>query len=1043
MAHRLIFSFLILFFFLRQATNAQDSDLIFKNITTADGLSQSIVLDIAQDSLGFMWFATPEALNRYDGSEFKIFAKSFDYSTDPQNFKLGKLSLFQNELWMITKGGKLEVFNLQNESFSLVSHFGNSEKLIPELRSILIENENQIWLGTEGSGLYVVDGEMKLLKHYSKDASRTFQLISNKINHIFKDSRGDFWISTDNGINKIEENHVFTHLEGIYSNIIIEDPTARLIVGTQKNGVYLTDLKHEMLIPLSGSNKRINFPPDVTVLSLHFDLELRLWIGTYGDGLYILNNRAYAISQYLPVRNKNNSIGFKGLLSIFSDGDGGVWVGTDGGGVSFFDESSKSISALIQDNSIQEVPMDQVTAIATGIDSSVWYGTTGSGFVKFHPGTKNAQAFSLKNFINNQGNSANPDRISALSLDASGDLWIASEGSGTFIFDTKNLKLRNWLNLDATTDTSFLPDNSLNCFLVENDTTLWAGAPTGLYLINKDKGLLKKYKDSNQDEILSLARINDYTLAVGFKKSGLAQFNILSGEFTAIAADFIAENLDQIQFNSLFFINDWLWASTEGRGLLASNLKTGKSKLFTKNEGLPSDLVYGILPEDSRKIWVSCSLGLFKLIFNKQGDDLDIESIILYDQKNGFSGNEFKAGAYHKDVMGTLYFGGVKGINFIRPDQIEERRSISKVVISDLKIGNRPFLGEKSIAYTKHFELEYSQNSLEFKYTTLNFLFQENYNYSYMLAGYDNTWIDAGTRKYAAYTNLEPGQYDFKVRLTNNSQENDSITSVSFSIATPYWKQAWFKIFVVLMVVGTLYLIYRIRIIQLLEVQIVKQNISAELHDDLGARLTTLQLISAISKPKFEDNQKVKGLLESIDNEISASTEALDEIVWNIQANDESLNEVTANIRRYVSELFENYGLEYSITVLEDFGRLEMKMQKRREVFLICKELTNNIRKHAAATKVEMHLGLDNEMFFIGISDNGKGFDPEQETKRNGLANIKRRVKKWKGKITISSEMKGGSRFEIWIPFDQKNLFKKLLEMGTLQILKYPQKWGL
>jgi nitrate/nitrite-specific signal transduction histidine kinase len=301
-------------------------------------------------------------------------------------------------------------------------------------------------------------------------------------------------------------------------------------------------------------------------------------------------------------------------------------------------------------------------------------------------------------------------------------------------------------------------------------------------------------------------------------------------------------------------------------------------------------------------------------------------------------------------------------------------------------------------------------------------------NYSYKLEGFDEDWIDAGMRKYAAYTNLGPGEYAFRVRLTNNTLNEDTVASLGISIATPYWQTLWFKVLMLLLITGILYLIYRFRVIHLLELQKVKFNISADLHDDIGARLTTIQLLSAISKPKFGNNSEVKSLLSNIDKEINASSEALDEIVWNIRMNDESLNEVTSNIRRYVSEISENGGLIYDINTDQDFGTTNMSMQKRREIFLICKEMMNNIIKHANADKIEMQIGKNNGMYYIKVKDNGSGFDPKVESKRNGIANIRKRVKKWNGNIQIQSQFGLGSTIEVWIPFDKKWALGNVLE---------------
>jgi ligand-binding sensor domain-containing protein len=234
MVAKIIFPFLLSFICLGQILEAQVSGLTFKNITIADGLSESIVLDITQDSLGFMWIATPEALNRFDGSDFKIFPKSFDHNTKQNVFRIGKMQIFGSNLWLITKGGKLELFDLEGETFTTMEHFGESGISIPPVRSILVEDENNIWIGTENEGLFLVNRDLEIVRQFDQDAVPMNKLISNKINQIFKDSIKNIWILTDQGINKIVDNSIKTYLAGIHTNLMLEDFSSRLYFGTQK-----------------------------------------------------------------------------------------------------------------------------------------------------------------------------------------------------------------------------------------------------------------------------------------------------------------------------------------------------------------------------------------------------------------------------------------------------------------------------------------------------------------------------------------------------------------------------------------------------------------------------------------------------------------------------------------------------------------------------------------------------------------------------------------------------------------------------------------
>lgn len=227
-----------------------------------------------------------------------------------------------------------------------------------------------------------------------------------------------------------------------------------------------------------------------------------------------------------------------------------------------------------------------------------------------------------------------------------------------------------------------------------------------------------------------------------------------------------------------------------------------------------------------------------------------------------------------------------------------------------------------------------------------------------------------------------------------------------------------------------IYSIYRYRLNRLVEMQRVKDRISADLHDDLGSRLTSINLLSAISQ-----NQKipVSKVLKRIEKEVQASSEALDEIVWNIKLTDESVEEILAKMIRYAGETLENSNIEYRIIKNEDFGSVNLTMYKRRELFLLSKEILNNIVKHSKAKNVTIEVKKDEQKIVLVFTDDGRGFDPEQITHRNGLVNLRKRIKSWNGDLKISSEKNKGTRIEISVPIDKQNFLKKYFSKNTYE----------
>lgn len=1002
----------------------------FKNIGIDDGLSQNSVISIAQDSLGFMWFATQDGLNRYDGNEFKIFPVSFDDITNPENTILGKLLVHGNKLWMIAKGGNLQVMDLEKETIVQKSHFGGSGNELPKIRSLFIENENRIWLGTENEGIFIVDADFKIVNRLSKNAAEGEKISSNRINGIFRDSRNNFWILTDKGANLLTEGKLKKlYLKDLNTSSIVENSEGQIFLGTYGNGLYTKERRDRIFHPASNEKAKIQIPQNLTVETLQFDFEGDLWIGTYGDGVYLLD-KDNEVSHFLPDRNRPNSIGFQDILSLERDRTGGIWIGTDGGGVSFFHDSFRIFKQIDQSHVPSSIAIEQIRAIETVDNERLFLGTSGNGLTI---GDISKNDFQTVHFKPYKPGVKNHDRVLALHYDGRQNIWIGTHGNGTILMDKDSGKIRRWFTEDSAEKKSNLPSNSMNAFLAAENGRVWAGSRgAGLLLLDPDEGLVKKYCGGNAEEheITALAKVGDSALALGHKKRGIKILNIETGMIRPILQDFISKNLGELEVKSLFYADEWLWVGTAGKGIIVTNLTSGDTKLFTKEDGLPNSMIYGMLREEPGKLWISSNFGLFRLTYNHNKEAISIQRIASFTKENGLQSNEFNTGAFHKADDGTMYFGGIEGLNYFDPGEIPDRRNDLRVVISEAMVDNVPIESPHNITYTSRLKLPHHQNSVAFAYTALNFVSPEQFNYSYKLEGYDENWIQAGNRKYTAYTNLPAGDYVFKVKLSEKNFEDAPVTELGILIATPFWRTWWFILLVTLAFGGFLYLIYWGRVKQLVELQQVKDNISADLHDDLGSRLTTIHLLSAIAKPKLGGDSETAKVLEKIDREIYASSEALDEIVWNIRITDEDLSDIIAKIRRYVSEVLENHNLEYHIEAEDNFGSFSMGMQKRRELFLMSKELINNVRKHSNATKVEMQISRDGDRLYILVKDNGKGFDPVKQTNRNGILNLKNRIKKWNGQFNIASKCDRGTKIEIWIPFDRPGFFQKLLSFS-------------
>lgn len=1008
---------------------SQKPSYAFKNIGINDGLSQNSVVSIAQDSTGFMWFATQDGLNRFDGTNFMTYQRRFDDITTPTNSQLGKLVPHGMDLWMITKGGNLEILNICTRRFSHPMTFKGSETKIPPLNELLIDSGDRFWLGTIADGLYLTDAQLNIIQHFGKGETGSFFLPDNRLQGLYEDSAKNIWVLTDNGVSKIDEGESHVFLPGVKANAATEDLSQNLWIGTFGDGVYIKEEGGENFKLFKGWGNQF-LPGDLVIETMYADDKDRIWIGTYGNGLFIIDLKRKMIDHLLPDRRNPFALGFQDVLSISEDTNGGIWIGTDGGGLSFYNDLINNFGLLTDHNVPQNIAIEQIRAITTDHEGKVWLGTSGNGFTSFNPKTNSFKTYHLKPF---RKGISNYDRIVSLTVDSDGDLWIGTHGNGLLIMDPKTGKFKKWFTSEAPSPEKRIPDNTIWSFL-EDGEHMWVGTrDAGLLKIDKKSGFLAKYnrglETPEAESVRSVIRINDTLLALGFEKNGLSLFDIRDDSFIPISLESEEKNTwSDFGIKCLFYENGWLWTGSSGHGLVLFNLEKGITKLIDVEDGLPNNMIYGILPEDGEDLWMSSNKGIFRVKFEQSENDIKIRQIVPYTAEDGLQSNEFNTGAFHKAKDGRLYFGGIRGLTYFYPENFKTSMLPVPVIITRAMIGNKVLESDSLITYKKRLNLKHSQNSLAFNYTVLDFISPQKMQYSYRLAGYEDEWIPAGSRQYTAYTNLPAGDYTFQVKVSDKILEKAPVTGLAISIATPFWLKWWFIILCIALVIAILYLIYRNRISHVLQVQRVKNNISADLHDEIGSRLTSIHFLSAMSKNKLDESSPGRSYLEDIDKEIQASTEALDEIVWNIKMTDESLEDIVAKMRRYAGEAMESQEIEYTIETRVSLEGRKMSMQKRRELFLIFKELINNIRKHAEADKAEIEIAIKEGQFYLRVSDNGKGFDTSKENDRFGLRNIKSRILKWNGCLQIKSVAGKGTSIKIWLPFDKDRVWEKLFK---------------
>ena len=1009
-----------------RAAFSQSNSISFRNININEGLSQSSVVDIAVDNKGFLWFATQDGLNRFDGKEFVIFKKTFDDITTASGSTTGKLAVgHQNDLWIVTSGGKLERMNLHDQSITEVPVLNGVQ--LPPVSCIYPGSDGSLWIGTEEKGLLIYNEPTKDLFHYTADSSSKVILAGNRVEDISKNKQGRIFVVTnlgvtvfDNKISAITSHYLKDEKNNLAAcSVLAEDSRGSIWFGTYGAGLYLKKRNGtvERFTGFPGSQK---ISENLTIFSILADQFNRIWIGTYGHGLYIVNQADSTITNILSDNKNSFSLGYNDVLIIRKDIKGGIWVGTDGGGVSYYDRRLNNFTLVSSSNVGENVSVEQIRSLTMDDQGIIWIGTSNNGLTYMDQSGDKAETIHFspyKKGINN------PDRIVSLLTDRDGDLWVGTQGNGLIILDPKTKRIKRQFYPDSNLQ-STIPDHTIWCMHPADRSNIWIGTRHGgLSLINKKTGVVKNYLQRTgninsiaENNVRKIISINDSILCIGYETKGVQFFNIKQNRFINIPP-LDAYWHSEINIKTLFYKHPILWIGTLGKGIVAYNIVSKKVDLITEERGLPNHTIYGILPDQKGSLWISSNRGICRFTPPADLNKLDRSHFTLFSVEDGLQSNEFNTGAYHRSETGLLFFGGIKGLNFFNPDKMVITKQPINTAIIHVTINNKAYQGDTNIIYKKSLYLKHNNNSLSFSFAALDFVSVNKLSYYYQLSDYEQTWINAGNRNYASYTNLPPGKYIFKVKASNDlPTSRDAVTTLSIHIAPPFWRTWWFILLSAVAFAGILYLLYRYRINQLIQLQKVRNRIATDLHDDIGSTLTNISILSELSRKNIQDQQQTRNFLNRISEEVYFSNQALDDIVWSINTSNDTLAQTVARMRRYAAEMFDGANISYSLHLEEQFEHHKLNMDQRRDCFLLFKEAINNIYKHAHAKNVSIKVWIEKNHLIMEIKDDGTGFDTSELTTRNGIKNMHSRIKKWKGSIKIISAQGKGTSTELKFP---------------------------
>ena len=797
-----------------------------KFYSTDKELSNSLINAVYQDRKGFIWIATENGLNKFDGTRFSIYRHNATDSTSLKNNYVR--TLFEDSrgnFWIGCING-LQRYDRATDNFHELFISRKDGRKNPHITSIIERRNGDLWIATSGQGAIS-------LKKNSNPASfhieteLTDRIGSNYLNVIFEDSRQNLWIATEEkGLyryspesKELKSYKAPYHIAGDDVSAICEDAHGQIFVGTLTKGLFrlssrqegnfepvlyqnrmnlnirtlIIDTRGKLIIGTDGEgvkeyqpqqdiivDSEINAGPfdfsKSKVHSLIEDKDHNLWLGIFQKGLILVPGISNKFDYYGYKSIHNNTIGSSCVMAIHTDEQATIWIGTDNDGLYAINDQGKQLRHYThQAGNPQSVP-GTILCLYEDSNQELWLGSYFNGLARMNKQTGTCQdATSLL-----QGNlNAGKPKVSCIIEDKNKNLWVGTYGSGLYKI---NLPTQHVTYYESTRNENDdwsinrLPNDWISYLLEDREGMIWIGTYKGLAVLNPQTDNFINYKKQN---------------------------NLLPG---------------YVVYSLLENSNGEIWAGTS-EGLVCLNKDRLTPVLFTTADGLPSDIICGLAEDEKKNIWISTHQGISKL-------NPPEKKFINYYAGDGLQGNEFTRTAVFKDKRGKIFFGGTNGVTAFYPQDITEIKKEMNVLITGFHVANRPVKkGDKSgnnvitdtaVMDTEQFTLAYNENTFSIDFSVLEFSNPDRISYQYKIKELGDEWISTqpGTNR-VTYSSLKPGKYTFSVQARDHNNFSN-IRTVTIAITPPWYQTWWAKVIwgclgALLIYALTMYILSRIR----------------------------------------------------------------------------------------------------------------------------------------------------------------------------------------------------------------------------------------
>jgi ligand-binding sensor domain-containing protein len=980
---RLILSCLVLLFSFAAGFAQKVSEYKFLQLTNSNGIAGNFVIDMVQDHKGYMWFGTDGGLQRYDGKRFLTFKnRPGDSTAIPYNMVEEVHEDKHKNLWIITADDRIGIFNTSYFTYHEVPVLQQSKTGLMGVKHLLEDNEGNIFLAIElqAQAFYRYSPQRRQFEPALKDVLPPNWLLNDIA---YDKNTNRFWMATDSGLavydlaqrkssyrgNNVLNDPIIAKLgnEKFFSVVYVDDHSnvwaASVAAPYLPTYVYHYDAasgEFEVLLPFK--DYRTNFKQLNTIFTTQSG---RTWFAGLAFLMEYKKGQTPGFDT-IAVNDDCNpkSLRFNSALAIYEDRDHNLWVGNTSGVLRFAPDAHYFTNYFLQKKPFDTPTEEATLAILERKNGEIWLGVRDRGLYTL---SKDFSATVAK------GNPAAsfPFRTcwSIYEHSQTGLIWMGTSRGQIAVYDQNTGRIdtlpKPLAEFEGRPAHKIAEDSNGNLWFITRAFDSLAS------LVKWDRA--KAGGDFRKGYQLIATSRYTYTsimvdqlnqVWVGTYGDGLQKYDANTGELLSrifpepsTGRSLLYENsiADIIQYNDSMLV-------AVGSAISLINIKTNELTTYTRNDGLPSNIIS--VQRDSRGLlWLGTmesGLGRFNIARR---------IITFYTKDDGLLDDFFMQGGRYRLSDGRMIFYTSRCIITFTPEEVASNTNAPAATITDFKLLNASLPVDSLMALDK-LVLPYDKNSVTIEFSTMNFGSQNKVNYYYQMEGLDPEWIPADETLRAIYNYLPAGKYVFRIKTDNGNTDESTITSLPITVRAVFWRTWWFWALIALVAASVLFLLDRERVKRLVSLQKMRTEIAVNLHKDVSSTLSNINLLSEMARIKADkDLDLSKEYIQQISDKSNRMIVAMNDILWSIAPENDSMARSILRMREFIDELKNRYAANIELVADKDASRVSLDMRKRHEFFIIFKDALRSVVELAEGRDTLIHLDATKSKLVLKLQD--------------------------------------------------------------------------